>query len=155
MKESAYRVSALGLLTILAVTIGLPRVAHANDAEALLGGLIAGAIVYEMLDDDDGYCYGPGYQYYYRSPGYYRPYYDPWRYRGGRTLYYRDYCPPPIDYWYRTTPRRGYTYGYYDSGPNYGYQARRAPSHAQRNVGPPPLYQKGGGKYAPPGRYRK
>jgi hypothetical protein len=148
MRSTVCRTSVIALLLVLAASFGLQRAARASDAGAVLGGIIAGAIVYELLDDDNGY-YGPSH-YYYQSPGYYRP---PVCRSYGYTYY--DYAPPVVVYRYDTCRPRPYAYrhdGYYD-GPRASYQARRAPSHAQRNVGPPPGYGRGG-KYAPP-RYFK
>jgi hypothetical protein len=146
MRPSIYRVGIVALLLVVAGSFGLQRAARASDAGAILGGVIAGAIVYELLDDDDDYGCS---SYYYGSPGYYRPpryrYYD----YGGC-----DYRPPVVQYrYYDYGPRGrgcGSNYNYYD-GPRTSY---RAPSHAQRNVGPPPGYGKGG-RYRAPGRYYK
>ena len=147
MKTTVYRTSVIALLLVLAASFGLQRAARAGDAGAVLGGIIAGAIVYELLDDDNDY-YGHSH-YYYQSPGYYRP-------PVCRPYGYTYYGPPVIEYrYYDYRPRTyGYRYdGYYD-GPRTSYQARRAPSHAQRNVGPPPGYGKGGRSYSPPRYYR-
>ncbi|MBM3471753.1 MAG: hypothetical protein FJX75_00605 [Armatimonadetes bacterium] len=147
MRTTAYRTFAIALLLVLAASFGLQRAARAGDAGAVLGGILAGAIVYEMLDDDN-YCHS---HYYYHSPGYY----PPPVYRSYGYTYY-DYGPPVVVY--RPYDYRPRTYGYYRydgyyDGPRTSYQARRAPSHAQRNVGPPPGYGRGG-KYSPPRYYK-
>jgi len=142
MGRTAYRVSVVALLLVLAASFGLQRAARAGDTGAVIGGILAGALVYEMLDDDDGYCYGHTYYY---TPRYYRP--PVHRYYG-----YYDYCPPVIEYRYYDHRPRSYGYDRYYDGSRYSFKAQRAPSHAQRNVGPPPGYGRGG-KYAPPRRY--
>jgi hypothetical protein len=152
MFRATHSYAAIALLLVLAATLGVQRPARANDTGALIGGLIAGAIVYELLDDDDDrYCrrYYDGYyhpQRYYRPPVYYRT--------------YPRYCRPSsgVTVWYDVGPSWG-TYRYRDYGRGCGDgDWRRARSHAQHNVGPPPLYRKhgkqGGGKYQPPKRYR-
>jgi len=152
MRPMGYRVGIMALLVVLAASFGLQRSARAGDAGAILGGIVAGAIVYELLDDDDDYGYS---RYYYGSPSCYRQprygygynYYD----YGG---YY--YNPPVVQYRYYDYGPRGRgcgSYDYYDGGRT-SHRAYRAPSHAQRNVGPPPGYGKGG-SYRPPGRYYK
>ena len=140
MGRTAYRLPVVALLVVLAASFGVQRAARAGDTGALIGGILAGALVYEMLDDD-GYCYGHTHYY---TPRYYRP-----------PVYgYYDYGPPVIEYrYYDHRPRSyGYRHDRYYDGPRYSFKAQRAPSHAQRNVGPPPRYG-GGGKYAPPRRY--
>jgi len=147
MRTTVYRTSVIALLLVLAASFGLQRAARAGDAGAVLGGIIAGAIVYELLDDDDGYYHT---HYYYQSPGYYRPpVYGPYGYT------YYNYAPPVVVYRYDSCrPRTYHRYdGYYYDGPRTSYQARRAPSHAQRQVGPPPGYNRGG-KYTPPRYYK-
>ncbi len=145
--------AAIAVLLVIGATLGAQRPARANDTGALIGGLIAGAIVYELLDDDDDYyCrrYYDGYYYprdYYYPPTYYRSYPRYYRPRSGVTVWYEQ---PPF----------GGAYYYRDYGRGHGYgDGRRAPSHAQRGVGPPPLYRKhgkqGGGKYQPPRRYHR
>ncbi len=145
--------AAIALVVVVAATVCVQRPARANDTGALIGGLIAGAIVYELLDDDDdGYCrtyyHRPYYSGpYYRPPTYYYPsyprYYGP---SGGVTVWYEEHGPS----W-------GGCYRDYGRGQVYG-DGWRAPSHAKRNVGPPPGYgrpgKQGGGKYHPPKRYR-
>jgi len=42
----------IGVLA-LAMTLSLPRPAHAGDAGKIIAAVVAGAIVYELLDDDD------------------------------------------------------------------------------------------------------
>lgn len=145
MKWPAYRLFGMTLLLALASHLGTLRPVRADDTGALIGGIIAGALVYELLDDDD-YCGPRYYQYYYRAPGYYcRP--PVWR-TWGYECY--TYGPPVIEYrYYEVVPRGQW---YYD-GPPYSYRARRAPSHAERDVGPPPKYR-GAGKYAPPRYYK-
>ena len=153
MTSTAYRVSTAALLLVLAASFGLQRAARANEAGAVLGGILAGALVYEMLDDGhhdwcghvDYYCYPRGYR-----PPCGRPWYlDP-----GYTVYYRDWRPPAYGYWSYDYPPRTYAYRYDYSAPR-GYGPERAPSRAQRGVGPPPPYRRGGGRYAPPPRYRR
>jgi hypothetical protein len=146
------RVTALSLLALLVAGMALPKIAHADDdTAAIIGGLLAGVIVYEMLDDDDDYnCYRRGYAYWGSPSG--PPSYDPWRNRRPTDYYYyqRRYYPPVVEYRYYDDRPRGR--GYCDAP--YSYRAQRAPSHAQRNVGPPPLYR-GGGRYGLPPRYYK
>lgn len=145
--------AAIALLVVVAATVCIQRPARANDTGALIGGLIAGAIVYELLDDDDdGYCrryhrgyYSPGP--YYRPPTYYPSYPRYYGPSGGVTIWY-DECYPS---------RR--TYGYRDCGPSHRYgDGWRGPSQGKRNVGPPRGYGKpgkrGGGRYRPPKCYR-
>ena len=148
MRPTAYRVAITALLLVLAASFGVQRAARAGDAGAVLGGIIAGAIVYELLDDDDNYGYS---HYDYSTPRCYRqPRYGYYDYGG----YY--YTPPVIEYRYYdygSPGRRCRSYDYYDGGRT-SYKAYRAPSHAQRNVGPPPGYGKGG-RYRAPGRYYK
>jgi len=150
MRPMAYRVAIGALLLVLAGGFGLQRAARAGDAGAILGGILAGAIVYELLDDDDDYGYYGSYG--YGSPGCYRaPRYG--YYNGGG--YY--YAPPVVEYRYYDYGRRGRGCGSYDDyydGDRTSFRAYRAPSHAQRNVGPPPGYGKGG-PYRAPGRYYK
>ena len=142
MKPATYQLTAITLLLVLAAAFGLQRPARAGDAGAVLGGILAGVLVYELLDDDDD-CYTYT-RYYYRAPAYY----PPPRYR---TWSYGYYCAPPIvEYRYYEVTPRGYCY----EGPRYSFRARRAPSHAERDVAPPPLYRKDG-KYSPPPRYYK
>lgn len=153
MYRATHSYGAVALLLVIGATLGVQRPARANDTGALIGGLIAGAIVYELLDDDDdyygrryydGYCYPRGY---YRPPTYYRS-------------YPRYYAPPTgVTVWYEDCGRSwGGYYGDYGRGRGYG-DGWRARSHAQRDVGPPPLYRKygkqGGGKYQAPKRYYK
>jgi hypothetical protein len=142
MRLAHYRMAILALLLALVASVGVQRAARASDAGAVLGGIIAGAIVYELLDDDDDYCHS---RYYYSSPP---------RYRAPRYGYY--YGPPVVEYRYYDYGRRGGScgsYSYYD-GPRTSTKAYRAPSHAQRNVAPPPGYGKGD-RYRAPDRYRR
>lgn len=153
MRSTPYRVPVLALMLVLAASFGVQRAARAGDAGAVIGGILAGAIVYELLDDDDnGYC---GHTYYYhQTPRYYRPAYCPPPYYGSGYYYGYAYAPPVVEYHYYDSRPRTYVHRDYD-GPRYSQKAYRAPSHAQRNVGPPPRYQKSGGKYAPPSRYHR
>lgn len=144
--------AAVALLLVIVATCGAQRAARANDTGALIGGLIAGAIVYELLDDDDDYCrtyryYGP--PPYYRPPVYYPSYPRYYRPSGGVTIWYEGRAPSCGTYTYR------------EHRPRYGQdQYWRAPSHGQRKVGPPAAYRRpgkkaGGGRYHPPRRYGK
>jgi hypothetical protein len=153
MYRATHSYAAIALLLVIGATLGVQRPARANDTGALIGGLIAGAIVYELLDDDDDYYgrrYYDGYYYprdYYRAPTYYRSYPRYYAPRGGVTVWYED-CGRSRGGYYRD-------YGY---GRSYG-DGWKARSHAKRKVGPPPRYRKygkqGGGKYGPPRRYYK
>jgi hypothetical protein len=151
MGTTVYRTSVIALLLVLAASFGLQRAARAGDAGAVLGGIIAGAIVYELLDDDNDH-YGHSHShYYYESPGYYRP-----PVYGSYGYPYYDYAPPVVVYRYDGYRPPTYRYrhdGYY-GGARTSYQARRAPSHAQRNVAPPPGYRNGGRSYSPPRHYK-
>jgi hypothetical protein len=152
MRSTPYRVFILAPMLVLAASFGIQRAARASDTGAVIGGILAGALVYELLNDDDhGYC---GHTYYYGAPGYYRPSYCPPPYYGSGYYYGYAYAPPVIEYRYYDTRPRTYVYRDYD-GARYNQRAYRAPSHAQRNVGPPPGYQRSGGKYAPPAHYRR
>jgi len=150
MRSTAFRVFMVALLLVVAGSFGFQRAARASDAGAVIGGIVAGALVYEMLDDEPGCC---GQVHYYHGPSYYHPPYRRPGYYGGTTVYYYDYYPPVTGWYYEVYPRtHAYRYDYY--APRYSERAYRAPSHAQR-VGPPPAYHKPGGKYRPPSRYRK
>ena len=156
MSRTAYSFAAVTLLIAAVATFGAPRIARANDTGALIGGLIAGAIVYELLDDDDD---GPYCRRYYHYDSYPGRYYSPPVYYRQAPRYYTPSYGTTIWYDQRYPSRRTRYYRDYDWAPRYAAPGR-APSHAQRNVGPPPLYQKHGkkargGKYQPPRRYSR
>ena len=128
---TSYRWLTLALLLVLASTLGVQRAARAGDAGAILGGIVAGAIVYELLDDDGHHraryrhntpYYGS--HSYYNTPRYYSP--------GGRTIVYHDYN------YYTPSPRRYYR------PPQRGHGLYVAPRGHGRGHGR---------RYAPPRRY--
>jgi len=130
-------------LAVLLTVFGLQRPARADDAGAIIGGLIAGALIYEALDNDHhpAWYYGPPRAVYPRSAYYYpRPY---------RVV--RIWCP--VCHTYRP---RWHTH-YYRSRwvPAVSY---RASSHAVY-ADPRPPYRKPsphpGRKHNPPRRYTK
>ncbi|MGQ9733103.1 MAG: hypothetical protein ACUVX8_17730 [Candidatus Zipacnadales bacterium] len=147
MSITSYRMPISVLLLTLALSFSGQRIAYANDADAVIGGILAGALVYELLDDDDDYCYRSSYHYY-----------APPCYRGGYCVEYYRYPRPYIYHRYNYCPRT-YVYEYYDyewDTPRYSFRAERAPSHA-KPVGPPAGYYRGGGpgrKYSPPRGYK-
>ena len=117
--------TALGLTSILVAGLlftgfAAPRPAHAGDLGRIIAGIAAGAIVYELLDNDDHH---PRYE--YSSRGFYDGNTRSWdygpSYRGGSS----SYCPPS---YHRPSSQssynRGYNRGYnqgYDRGWNNGY----------------------------------
>jgi hypothetical protein len=112
-KTRTIQMTAMILALAVAMTFTVQRKARANDTTALLGAIVAGALVYEALDDD-----GPR----YRPPRYYR-YEGPTRFeRAWAPRYYgRDgYATPfPQRYDGRWYDGRRYD-GRYD-GPPYRY----------------------------------
>jgi hypothetical protein len=147
MRSTPYRVFILALMLVLTASFGIQRAARASDTGAVIGGILAGALVYELLNDGHDYC-GQTY-YYHRAPGY-----CPAPYYGSGYYYGYAYAPPVIEYRYYDTYPRTYVYRDHD-GRRYSHRDYRAPSHAQRDVGPPPRYQKSGRKYAPPSHYHR
>jgi hypothetical protein len=150
MFTPGYRIGAVALMLTLAAGLGVQRVARAGDTGAVIGGIVAGALVYELLNDDDDYCYrgrtryySPRYRagYYYDSPGYYRRDYGP---SYELHVYYEDdgcrraRAYAPDGYWY-DGGRRAYSY-------DRGYAAR--PGCAKKAIR---AYR--GRSYSPPGRY--
>ncbi|MGQ9730724.1 MAG: hypothetical protein ACUVX8_05555 [Candidatus Zipacnadales bacterium] len=88
MTRGTVQMTVFTVLVALAMTFNLQRVAQASDTGKIVGAVVAGIIVYEILDDDDA---GPCWQ---RRPVWYSPHkstYD-YRYRG----YYNGpgYGPP-------------------------------------------------------------
>lgn len=129
---TSYRWLTLALLLVLASTLGVQRAARAGDAGAILGGIVAGAIVYELLDDDN-----------YHNRGYYR--YN---------------TPRHQTYGYYNTPRRYYSsgptivyhdYDHYRPAPRHSYHP---PRRGQGLYAAPRGHGRGQGRrYAPPRRY--
>jgi len=125
-----YRFAVLALLLVLASTVGVQRAAQAGDAGRILAGLAAGALVYELLDDDDCCCH-TGYacrvhssrrqNYNHRSYNYNTYRYDDYGPRRGTTVVYRDGGYVPLGH--RYAPSRGRRYQSY-SPPNYGRRGR-------------------------------
>ena len=106
----AIRTTAMILTLAVAVTFTMQRAARANDTAALIGAVIAGALVYEALDDD-----GPK----YRPPKYYR-YEGPNRFERawGPTYYHHGQYATPFPYRYDGHRAYGppYRYGHYKNG---------------------------------------
>jgi hypothetical protein len=107
----------------VAMTFTGQRVARANDTTALIGAIVAGALVYEALDDD-GPRYHPPRYYTYEGPnrferawtpqyrrydGYATPF--PYRYDG----YWRDgrYYGPPYKHGHYKNGKQGVSVGVY------------------------------------------
>ena len=99
-KTRAIQMTAMVLALAVAMTFSLQRAARANDTTALIGAIIAGAIVYEALDDD-----GPK----YRAPKHYR--YE------GPNRFERAWAP-------RYQPYRGYAKPFPQRYDSYRYEGR-------------------------------
>jgi hypothetical protein len=65
--ERAIQMTLLVGALAMAFMVSTPRPAQASDAGKIIGALVAGAIVYELLDDDGGH-------HVYRQPVYAPPY---------------------------------------------------------------------------------
>ncbi|HJN14667.1 MAG TPA: hypothetical protein QGH10_04215 [Armatimonadota bacterium] len=135
-----YRFAVLALLLVLASTIGVQRAAQAGDTGRILAGLAAGALVYELLDDDDCCC-NTGYacsvhssrrhNYSRRSNNYNynTSRYDDYGPRRSTTVIYRDGGYIPLGH--RYAPSRGHRYQSY-SQPSYGRRGRAQYSRPRR-----------------------
>ncbi|MCD6361118.1 MAG: hypothetical protein J7M38_09655 [Armatimonadetes bacterium] len=117
MTKTALGLTAIMVAGLLFTGLSAPTPAHANDAGRIIAGIVVGALVYEMLDDDN---YSSHHRYYGRDRGYYNGNSRHWDYRSSRRHSSRYYRPTQ----YRSSSRRAYNRGYnrgWNNGYNYGY----------------------------------
>lgn len=125
-KTRTIQMTAMILALAVAMTFTVQRKARANDTTALIGAIVAGALVYEALDDD-GPRYRPPKYYRYEGPNrferawaprYYGPdaYATPFPHRYDGRWYDGRYDGPPYRYGHYKNGKKGVSVGVY-SGP--------------------------------------